>query len=437
MSRTPSRSPRGSLAAALLVAWLAPGTRAQNTSRYAVGPQANDNYGHAVATLSDIDGDGGADFAVGAPNYDYGSLYWVDCGRVYVCNGRTGSVIRTHTGASAGDLLGSAISTAPDCDGDGKRDYAIGAPGWSSKLGRAYVYSSATGNEIWHFDGGSGARKLGTSLAMIGDANSDGFEEIAIGCPEPNLATGYVYVRDRNNNYVFTLAGAQTNARFGSAITRVNDLNGDGAYDFIVGSPLHDEWFWGSLKNDAGRVTAFDGRFGTVLTTWTTWQANARFGTSLTSLLDTNSDNVNDFAVGAPGFGNNTGYVWTISGKTSLLLLRIDSNFSDNEWFGQALCNAGDWNQDGEGDIAIGITGYTGSGCGAIEVRNGKTGALLYLVDALYHPWASGETANLYGSALASGFFDSADWSYDLLIGDPGFVKGSSHLGAYHLIERF
>jgi hypothetical protein len=124
---------------------LAPLGAAQVHSSYDVGTQSNANYGQVVAMLSD--GDGGADYAVGAPLHDtlFFGITLTDAGRVTIVNGRTRALIRTHNGSSSGSKFGSAISVTPDCDGDGKSDYAIGAPGWSSGKGRVTVFSAATG----------------------------------------------------------------------------------------------------------------------------------------------------------------------------------------------------------------------------------------------------------------------------------------------------
>jgi len=424
--------------AALCAATAAPNASAQHFVRDVIGPQADDRYGQVVAVLSDVDGDGGADYAVGAPLHDEKTFLWThaDAGRVWICNGRTGALIRSHTGPSSNERFGSAITVMPDCDGDGKRDYAIGAPGRAGDAGRATVFSAANGAEIWHFDSSVAGRQMGAALALVGDANGDGKEDLAIGCPEPGIGSGYVYVRDHANVGLFNLYGPQFDCRFGSAISRAPDLNGDGKFDLLVGAPLYDAFLLGQTVVDCGQGLSFSGANGASLGTFNTYAVGGRLGSSIALLLDTNADGFNDFAFGAPTWSNATGYVQVYDGKTKLPLQRIDSSYTNNEWFGQAICNAGDWNGDGRGDLAIGIPGYSGNGCGGIEIRSGTNGALLWTVDALFRPYGSGEVNRAYGSALASGFLD-ADWAFDLVIGDPWFEKSGAARGSHHVIERF
>lgn len=411
---------------------------AQNFARYEAGTQANGQYGQVVATLNDIDGDGGADYAIGAPLYDVANWPYAaktDAGRVSIYNGRTGAAIRHHNGAAASHRFGSAISRAPDCDGDGKYDYAIGAPGVLSDTGRVLVYSSATGAEIWRFEYVVGPRLLGSSLACIADANNDGHEELLIGCKGLGTDNGFAYVRDRNNSLLFGIGGYEAGSRFGTAVARAPDLNGDGTFDFLVGAPLDDVTTPWATKTDAGVVYAYNGKTGALLSSFWEYESNAEFGTSIAVLLDTNSSGGLDFVVGAPAWSNHTGFVCVYDGNSGSKLIRLDSPTSNDEWFGQAVCSAGDWNSDGRGDFCVGIPGYTGA-IGAIGVYSGYSGSSLFFVDAQNLSYPSGEGNGNYGSSLASGFFDN-DWSYDLLIGDPAFVKSGSIRGSYHLIERY
>jgi len=50
------------------------------------------------------------------------------------------------TGSAASDTFAIAVSTAGDVDGDGYDDVVVGAPGYGSSAGRAYLYAgSASG----------------------------------------------------------------------------------------------------------------------------------------------------------------------------------------------------------------------------------------------------------------------------------------------------
>ncbi len=425
-----------SFAAALGLASFASHVHAQTFTHKGVGSQGDSKYGQVVATLNDVDGDGGADYAVGAPDFNNVAWWWnyPDAGRVLIVNGRTGSTIRTHTGGSTGEKFGTAISLAPDCDADGKSDYAIGAPGYSSSKGRVSVFSSASGALLWTHDGTFSNDFHGASIARISDANGDGFDEIAIGRPQSGISPGYVYVRDRNNQHVMVIGAFTGISRFGSAICKGPDLNKDGTLDFLVGAPLADVNVSFNYV-DAGIIYGLDAKTGALISSFYELATGAQFGTSISTLLDTNYDGYGEIVVGAPAWSNWTGFACVYSGKTGNKLFRVDSTYSNFEYFGQSVCNAGDWNSDGRGDFAVGIPGYSGA-IGAIEVHSGSTGALLHLVDASTLSWGSGEGNGNFGWSLAGGLFDN-DFAFDLLIGDPTYVKSASIRGSHHLLERY
>src|SRR5690349_3552636 len=80
---------------------------------------------------------------------------------------------RTHTGDTELDTLGWSVAGLGDVNGDGTRDYVIGATGYGPGpffVGRAYVYSGANGNRIRELAAGSGIVDMaGWSVASAGD----------------------------------------------------------------------------------------------------------------------------------------------------------------------------------------------------------------------------------------------------------------------------
>ena len=57
----------------------------------------------------------------------------------------------------------------------------------------------------------------------------------------------------------FHLQGNAADDEFGSAVSCIGDVNGDGKDDFAIGAPQDD-----SFLNDAGRVTVYSGGDGSV-----------------------------------------------------------------------------------------------------------------------------------------------------------------------------
>lgn len=104
------------------------------------GASAGDNFGYSVSSAGDVDGDGYSDVIAGAYSYT-GATYQ---GRAYIYFGgvsmnSVADVILT--GISAGDYFGISVSDAGDMNGDGFDDVIVGAEGYNSIQGRAYIFS--------------------------------------------------------------------------------------------------------------------------------------------------------------------------------------------------------------------------------------------------------------------------------------------------------
>ncbi|MAG56626.1 MAG: hypothetical protein CMJ83_10085 [Planctomycetes bacterium] len=126
-------------------------------------------FGNQAQGLEDFDGDGVPDYAVSAPNYPQGTFV----GRVYIYSGRTGTIIQTFDGTQTSSKFGHALADVGDVDGDGTRDLAISTPGYDGTApganhGRIQVFSGATGLEIWALEGSAGGGELGDSMRAVG-----------------------------------------------------------------------------------------------------------------------------------------------------------------------------------------------------------------------------------------------------------------------------
>ena len=107
------------------------------------GRAAGNQFGASVAGAGDVNGDGYADIVVGAPGYN------TDIGRAYVhhggASGTSASPSTTLTGEATGHLFGGAVSPAGDVNGDGFADVIVAARGYSGSTGRAYVHDGGAG----------------------------------------------------------------------------------------------------------------------------------------------------------------------------------------------------------------------------------------------------------------------------------------------------
>lgn len=110
-------------------------------------------FGYTMARLSDIDGDGSDDLAVGAVIEN--TAGGPDEGAVHLFSGNLGAHLRRLVSPNnqPGGQVGWSLSGLPDVNGDQKDDLIIGAPtedpGDSpSDAGRAYTFDPRTGTSI-------------------------------------------------------------------------------------------------------------------------------------------------------------------------------------------------------------------------------------------------------------------------------------------------
>jgi len=104
------------------------------------GVVAGDEYGRSVSSAGDVNGDGFDDVIICAPKNNAGGI---SSGRAYIFFGGTvinNSVDVILTGGAVNNYFGRSVSGAGDVNSDGYDDVIVGADGYSSFTGRAYIY---------------------------------------------------------------------------------------------------------------------------------------------------------------------------------------------------------------------------------------------------------------------------------------------------------
>ncbi|MEA3193375.1 MAG: hypothetical protein QOD26_1708, partial [Betaproteobacteria bacterium] len=239
--------------------------------------------GHSLSGAGDVNGDGIADYVVGAWGADD---HGVDTGAAYVVFGRTGGYASDFDlsalngvngfqfiGEASDDFAGfSAVSGAGDVNGDGYDDVLVGAFGsdeHGADAGAAYVIYGAAGGfgaslELSALDGfngfqvsgGSAADYAGRSVSGAGDVNGDGYSDLVIGAPKTDFAgtdsgAGYVVFGGDFNGAAHFLGGAGANRFTGTAAAE--RFVGGGGNDFMIGGGGADV-FRGGAGNDTVRM---------------------------------------------------------------------------------------------------------------------------------------------------------------------------------------
>ena len=149
------------------------------------------------------------------------------------------------------------------------------------------------------------------------------------------------------------------NMLFGHAVDALEDLDGDGKDDYVVGAI-------GAIAGgiDSGSAFVISSINGDEIFSIAGEGEGHRFGFDVSALGDVDGDGVGDFGVGAPYAdpqGLETGAVYLYSGSTGELLRRLEFGAADSR-FGWAIGDAGDLDDDGMPEVLAGAWGEDPNG---------------------------------------------------------------------------
>ena len=299
------------------------------------GPQlaAGDEFGSSLAAVGDLDGDGTADLAAGAPGDDSGK------GAVHLLfMNSDGTVKRTATIDSstangpqlaAGDRFGSSLAAVGDLDRDGTADLAVGATGRHGAVHLLYLNSDGTVKRTAKIESPTDhapqlvlSDRFGSSLAAVGDLDRNGTADLAVGAPR--TTTGQQYMGDvvsysagavhllylnsdgtvkstaRISDSAITGLRLEQNYLFGSSVSAAGDLDRNGVPDLVVGAP------GAGSAGSAYVVLLNTGRLvkDTYVVDGTALQGiglGASFGSAVAGVWDLDGNGAAEIAVGASG----------------------------------------------------------------------------------------------------------------------------------------
>jgi hypothetical protein len=142
-----------------------------------------------------------------------------------------------------GTRFGTRVAPAADIDGDGRRDFIVGTPGLvvNGAARTAVFVSSSTSSVVGATIAmPAGSTSAGTDVIDLGDIDGDGLDDYAFGAPDDG-ARGRVFLLQSTSPSLRTIeptAIVAANARFGAAVTPVQDVDGDGLNELLIGAPL-------------------------------------------------------------------------------------------------------------------------------------------------------------------------------------------------------
>ncbi len=324
------------------------------------------------------------------------------------------------------------------------------------------------GNNGFVINGISSGDSCGRIVAMAGDVNGDGIDDILLSAPLALKMAGQTYVvfgshqpwppefylSNLNGNNGFTINGVNFNDASGFALSGAGDVNGDGLADILIGATRknngHGQSYvlfgskqpWPAVINlqdlNGKNGFAINGPAGSL-----------NNGHTLSMAGDINGDGLEDIIIGAPGnvgkdqgrgyliFGNKGPWaaifnLENLDGNNGFLIYDI-SKHADTGW---CVSKAGDVNSDGIADMLISdsefqnevgqiyvIFGHKGQWPSniSIDTLNGNNG---FIINGIHQLDATGDSLNNPGDV-------NGDHIDDILIGAPGF---NSYSGASFII---
>jgi len=392
----------------------------------AVGESTNDYLGACVAGAGDVNGDGYADIIIGADRY---GLYQ---GKAYAYHGGGDGLVATPaftaTGESAENYFGDQVATAGDVDGDGYTDLVVGASGYNTCTGKAYVYhggpSGLSTTPAFTATGENEGDYFGQSVGTAGDVNGDGYADLVVGAYGYDSERGSVFVYHGGSaglsaTPAFTATGEATGEYFGASAASAGDVNGDGYADVVVGAYYHDVSPFGI----EGKVYVYHGSATGLIATpafTVTGQDDYDYlGDPVAGAGDVNGDGYADIVVCAGRFAE-AGLLQVHHGSASGLSAApaFTATYGENsDFFCSAVSTAGDVNGDGYADLVVGAYGYD-SERGSVFVYHGGSAGL----SAAPAFTATGEmTGERFGGSVASAGDVNGDGYADVVVGAWGY----------------
>jgi hypothetical protein len=278
------------------------------------GTGRKDQAGRTLAAPGDLNGDGKADVAVGAPQPTGDKS-----GRVYLIPGDASAgdlesaALTEIEGGDMDQRVGEILAAVGDLDGDGVGEVVLGG---GSRTG-------ATSTLWWFSDPAEGVVSVDDADASLaggdhvtlqqgvvdgaGDTNDDGYDDVWVGAPaiadlDDDDGAVHLFLGPLDGGWSLasadgTLTGSRARQHVGFTVSGAGDLDNDGLPDLITAAI--------PLSGDDEILIVYGGLSGTRSVPDATLVGEAdvrRTGQALDAGLDVDGDGLPDALIGAPGF---------------------------------------------------------------------------------------------------------------------------------------
>jgi hypothetical protein len=284
-------------------------------------------FGYSVSRAGDINADGYDDVIVGTSSSSKGKAF------AYFGGDPMDSVCDLVMYAPKKDcFFGQSVSDAGDVNGDGVADFIVGARdnGLTVYAGYAYIFlggRSIDNSSDITLTGYQSGSSFGCSVSGAGDVNGDGYDDILVGADykysSGNIGEAYLFFGGSGMDSIpdVSLTGQSEDDRFGHAVSGLGDINDDGYDDYGVGAPRNT-----SNGVNSGKAYIYYG--GSVLTSKANRTLTGRswdwLAYSISDAGDVDSNGYENFIVGAEVQGGN-GYVLVMDQVPGILDPRLET----------------------------------------------------------------------------------------------------------------
>ncbi len=321
----------------------------------------------AKLCAGDVNGDGNTDLLAGMPDF---SVRARQQGMVIVLPGSEGGLGMTATWIAVGPpaaALGRHVFLS-DVNRDGYADALISTLRASSESdpdGGIQLHMGSRDGLIseseWSVSGFTSGERLGSDMTTA-DINGDGWPDLVVGAAsdfDGKNTVGCVHIFLGSSNGFptspeQTIYGSVVGSVFGSSVTSLGDMNGDGCDEIVVGAPGSPSSV--GKMNWPGAASLYHGSTTGIITipAWEAkgWRNDVCFGATVAHAGDVNGDGVPDLLVVAPGWRRRP----DIPSRLSLWLGSAKGFSLNPDWevvaeryteMGCAMGSAGDLDADG------------------------------------------------------------------------------------------